>query len=61
MKKRAGETILTVMSLMLAVLISFSCTAWQAEAGNENYAIVVSASASSAEMYADRFFIWPMT
>ena len=52
MKNKAGKTILTVMSLMLAVLVSFSCTAGQAEAGSEDCAIVVSASASSAEMYA---------
>ncbi len=55
MKKRNGKTVTAVLSLIFAAIISFSFitgTAGKAEAAGEEYAIVVSASASSTEMYA---------
>lgn len=52
MKKRIGKRIITVLLVIFTITVSFSCAVRKAEAGGEEYAIVVSANASSTEMYA---------
>ena len=52
MNKRIRKTIIVLLLVILHITGSFSCTIGRAEADAEEYAIVVSANASSTERYA---------
>ena len=50
--KKLGKTIKSFLLIMLAAAVSFPCLIAGAQAGEGEYAIVVSKNASATEMYA---------
>ena len=52
MKKKSTKTVTTALLMIFAVAVSFFCPVMKADAAEEEYAIVVSANATSTEMYA---------
>ncbi|MBR6702773.1 MAG: DUF4838 domain-containing protein, partial [Clostridia bacterium] len=52
MKKRNSKTVITAFFLIFAMVCSFAFAAGKAQAVEEEYAIVVSANATSTEIYA---------
>ncbi|MDO5327285.1 MAG: DUF4838 domain-containing protein [Clostridia bacterium] len=56
MNKRIKKTIIILLLVILHIDTSFSCSMGKAEADAEEFAIVVSANASSTEMYAAETF-----